>query len=167
VHRLDANLPVVGIDTMEQRVRGALRGDRFNLLLVAAFAAVAIALASVGIYGAMAHAVAQRTQEFGIRLALGAGRADILALALGHSVRLGGAGTALGFCVSLALARILGNALHLVPGQHEGVLYGVTLTDPLTLTGACLTLLAVAAVAGLVPARRATRVDPVVALRAD
>jgi ABC-type antimicrobial peptide transport system permease subunit len=167
VHRLDSNLPVVGIETMEQRVRSALRSDRFNLLLVGAFAAVAIALASVGIYGVMAHAIAQRTQEFGVRLALGAGRADILGLALGQSVRLGLVGTALGLGASLALARTLGNALYLVQGQHEGLVYGVTLTDPLTLTCACLTLLAVATLAGLVPAHRATRVDPVVALRAE
>jgi putative ABC transport system permease protein len=167
VHRLDSNLPVVGIETMEQRVRSALRSDRFNLLLVGAFAAVAIALASVGIYGVMAHAIAQRTQEFGVRLALGAGRADILGLALGQSVRLGLVGTALGLGASLALARTLGNALYLVQGQHEGLVYGVTLTDPLTLAWACLTLLAVATLAGLVPAHRATRVDPVVALRAE
>ncbi len=167
VHRLDSNLPVVGIETMAQRVRGAMRSDRFNLALVGAFAAIALALASVGIYGVMAHAVAQRTQEFGVRLALGAGRADILRLALGQSVGLGLLGTALGLCASLALARALGNALYLVQGQHEGLVYGVTLTDPLTLSCACLTLLGVAALAGLIPARRATRVDPVIALRAE
>jgi putative ABC transport system permease protein len=164
---VDPNLPVTGITTMAQRVANALRSDRFHLLLIGAFAALAIMLASVGIFGAMAYAIEQRTREFGVRLALGADRRGILALALGQSARLGLAGTALGLGLSLALARLLGDALYLVQGQHDGLIYGVSTTDPLTLLCACTTLVGAATLAGLIPARRATRVDPIVALRCE
>jgi putative ABC transport system permease protein len=135
--------------------------------LIGAFAAVAILLAAIGIFGAMAYAIEQRTREFGVRLALGADRVGILALALGQSARLGLAGTALGLGLSLTLARLLGDALYLVQGKHDGLIYGVSTTDPLTLTCACAGLIGVAALAGLIPARRATRVDPIVALRCE
>lgn len=163
----DPNLPVTGITTMAQRVDNALRSDRFHLLVIGAFASLAIVLASIGIFGAMAYAIEQRTREFGIRLALGADRNGILALALGQSARLGLAGTALGLGLSLALARLLGDALYLVQGKHDGLIYGVSTTDPLTLMCACAGLVGVAALAGLIPARRATRVDPIVALRCE
>lgn len=162
---VDRDLPVLGVRTMGQRVHGAFRADRFHLLLIGSFALVAIALASVGVYAAMSYAVQQRTAEFGLRLALGAQRSGILSLALGQSVRLGLAGTVLGLGVCLALARVLGNALYLVERSHNGLIYGVTTTDPVTLACACATLMGVAAVAGLAPARRAMRVDPIVALR--
>jgi putative ABC transport system permease protein len=167
VFAVDPNLPVTGITTMAKRAEDALRGNRFHLLLIGAFAALAIVLAAVGIFGALAYAIEQRTQEFGVRLALGAGRISILALALGQSARLGFAGTALGLGLSLALARLLGDALYLVQGKHDGLIYGVSTTDPLTLTCACAGLIGVAALAGLIPARRATRVDPIVALRCE
>ena len=163
----DPNLPVMAITTMAQRADGALRSDRFHLLLIGTFAALAIGLASVGIFGVMAYAIEQRTREFGVRLALGAGRAGILALALGQSARLGLAGTALGLGLSLVLSRLLGDAVYLVQGKHDGLLYGVSTTDPLTLLCACAALVGVAALAGLIPARRATRVDPIVALRCE
>jgi putative ABC transport system permease protein len=131
-----------------------------------AFAALAIVLASVGVFGAMAYAIEQRTREFGVRLALGADRIGILALALGQSA-LGLAGTALGLGLSLALARLLGDAVYLVQGKHDGLIYGVSTTDPLTLSCACATLVGAATLAGLIPARRATRVDPIVALRCE
>jgi predicted permease len=164
---VDPDLPVTGITTMAQRVDDALRSDRFHLLLIGAFAAVATLLAAIGIFGAMAYAIEQRTREFGVRLALGANRLGILALALGQSARLGLAGTALGLGLSLALARLLGDALYLVQGKHNGLIYGVSTTDPLTLACACATLVGAATLAGLVPARRATRVDPMVALRCE
>ena len=163
----DPNLPVIAITTMAQRADDALRSDRFHLLLIGTFAALAIGLASVGIFGVMAYAIEQRTQEFGVRLALGARRASILALALGQSARLGLAGTTLGLGLSLVLSRLLGDAVYLVQGKHEGLLYGVSTTDPLTLLCAGAGLVGVAALAGLIPARRATRVDPIVALRCD
>ena len=164
---VDPSLLTTGITTMAQRVDDALRSDRFHLLLIGAFAALAMALASVGIFGAMVYAIEQRTREFGVRLALGADRIGILALALGQSARLGLAGTALGLGLSLALARLLGDALYLVQGQHGGLIYGVSTTDPLTLTCACAAIVGGATLAGLIPARRATRVDPNVALRCE
>jgi putative ABC transport system permease protein len=167
VAALDADIPLFGITTMAQRVDEALEADRFHMLLIGAFASVAIILAAIGVYGVMAFAVEQRTREFGVRQALGARRARIFGLALWQSARLGLMGTALGLLCSLLLARILGNALFLVPGEHTGLLYGVSLTDPVTLAAACTVLMVVAAIAGLVPARRATRVDPAIALRCE
>jgi putative ABC transport system permease protein len=167
IFALDRDLPVYSIKTMDQLVDGAFQTDRFNLLLITTFAVLAMVMAAVGIYGAMSYAVEQRTREFGLRVALGAQRSGILTLALGQATRLGLIGTGLGLAASFAIARVLGNALYLVPRQHNGLLYGVSTTDPLTLTCACLLLLIVAALAGLIPARRATRVDPVVALKCD
>jgi putative ABC transport system permease protein len=167
IHRLDPNLPVIAVTSMEQRVRDALRGDRFHLLLIGTFAIAGLVLAAVGIYGVMSYAIEQRRREFGVRLALGARPAEILALALGQCTRLGLAGAALGLALSLTLAKLLGNALYLVEREHEGLIYGVRTTDPLTLTAACLTLLFVATLAGLIPARRAAGVDPLVTLRCE
>ena len=163
---VDRELPVVAVRTMSQQVEGALRPDRFNLLLIGAFAIAAIVLASIGIYGAMSYATAQRTAEFGLRRALGAQSASILVLALGASMRLGVAGTVLGLAVTLALARVVGNALYLEDG-HLGLLYGIRTTDPATLAFACVALVAVAALAGAIPAWRASRIDPMIALRSE
>jgi putative ABC transport system permease protein len=167
IFALDRDLPVYSIRTMEQLVDRAFQTDRFNLLLIAAFAVLAMIVAAVGIYGAMSYAVEQRTREFGLRLALGAQRSGILTLALGQATRLGVIGTALGLAASFTISRVLGTSLYLVPKQHNGLIYGVSTTDPLTLTCASLLLVIVSALAGLLPARRATRVDPVVALRCE
>jgi putative ABC transport system permease protein len=167
ISALDRDLPVVGVRTFGQRVDEAFRGDRFHLMLIGTFALVGLALAAIGLYGTMAYAVQQRTSEFGLRLALGAQRASILRLALGNSMRLGLAGTVLGLAAVYVLARALGDALYLVPGSHNGLIYGVTTTDSLTLAASGLALTAIAAIAGLVPARRAMRVDPTVALRCE
>jgi putative ABC transport system permease protein len=164
---LDPELPVVAITTMPEQVAGASRGSRFYLWLTAALAIVATILASAGIYALMAHAIQQRTREFGIRLALGAARIGILGLAVRQAVGLGLAGTALGVAGVIGLSRLIGDALFLVQGQHEGMLYGITLTDPLTLTAASIAVIVVVCVTGLMPARRATRIDPVVALRSE
>jgi ABC-type antimicrobial peptide transport system permease subunit len=152
---------------MMDRVARASRGDCFNLILIGSFAALAILMAAVGIYGAMSYAIERRTQEFGVRIALGAQRSGILALALGESARLAVIGTVLGVAASLTLARLIGSALYLVPAKHEGLLYGVSLTDPLTLTSASLAVIIIAALAGFVPARRATRIDSIIALRCE
>jgi putative ABC transport system permease protein len=165
--RADPSLPVTRMTTLTQRVNEAFRGARFNLLLIGGFALVATLLAGVGIYGAMACAVEERRREFGVRLALGATPGTILGSSLRESTRIGLTGGLLGTAIALVLARILGNALYLVPGKHAGVLYGVTTTDPMALGGSVVALMAIAALAGLVPARRATRIDPLVALRAD
>ena len=152
---------------MEQRVSTALRGDRFNLLVISIFAALATLLAAVGIYGAMASSMTQRRHEFGVRMALGAERRSVLALALGQALRLATAGTALGVLIVVFAARLLGDALYVVQGQHEGIVYGARLANPVTLAAAAIAILCVAALAGLVPARRATNVSPVMALRAQ
>ena len=134
---IDPDVPVSSVTTMAQLVDEAFRSDRFNLLLIGAFAVLALVMAAVGVYGAMSYTMQQRTKEFGVRIALGASRGTIFSLALGQAARLGAAGTALGLVLSLVLARILGNALYLVPREHNGLIYGVSTTDPLTLTTAC------------------------------
>ena len=163
---VDPRLPI-SVSTLEQRVDNALREDRFNLLMVTVFAAAALFLASIGIFGALAYSVQERRREFGVRIALGAPRLSIVRAAVGQSVRVAGAGGLAGLAATLAVARIIGNALYLVPGEHNGLLYGVTTTDPIAFAGAGIALTLVATLAALVPARQATRVDPLVALRND
>jgi putative ABC transport system permease protein len=163
--RVDPALPVTGITTLTQRVEDALQGDRFNLLVIGFFAGMALLLAAVGIYGAMACAVQERTREFGVRLALGAMPHAILGAALLESARVGVAGSVLGAAIALGLAKLLGSALYLVPGEHGGLLYGVKTTDPIILGAAFVTMIAVATLSGVGPARHATRIDPLVALR--
>ena len=162
---LDKDQPVFNIVSMEKRVADALRGDRFNLVLIGSFAGFAVLLASVGIYGAISYSVEQRTQEFGIRMALGASREAIYALTLRKAATLSLTGLSAGVAVSLTLGRIVGSRLYLVPREHEGLLYGVSVFDPLTLTIVFGVLAAVALLASYFPARRATQVDPMVALR--
>lgn len=165
VLNLDKDQPVFSIVSMEERVADALRGDRFNLVLIGSFAGFAVLLACVGIYGAISYSVEQRTQEFGIRMALGASREAIYALTLRKAVGLSLAGLSAGVAISLALGRIVGSRLYLVPREHEGLLYGVSVFDPLTLTIVFTVLSAVALLASFLPARKAMRVDPMVALR--
>ncbi len=162
---VDPAMPVMNITTLSQRVDEVLRGDRFNLLVIGFFAGMALLLAAVGIYGAMACAVQERTREFGVRLALGATPLAIVGSAVWAAARVGLIGSALGAAITLALAKILGNAFYLVEGQHGGLLYGVKTTDPAALGAACVALIAMATLSGLVPARHATRIDPLAALR--
>ena len=163
--RVDPAMPVTSLTTFDTRVIRALQGDRFNLILIGSFAGLALLLAAIGIYGAVAYHVQARTREFGVRLALGARPARLVAAALWQSARLGLVGAALGLTGTLALAVPLGNALYLVPGDHEGLLYGVSTTDPAMLALAGLGIVLMALAAGAFPARRVARVDPVLALR--
>ncbi|HLW81039.1 MAG TPA: ABC transporter permease [Candidatus Acidoferrales bacterium] len=165
IAQVDKDIPITHIATMDQRASDALHGDRGNLILIGIFAGIALALVAVGIFGALAYFVQQRTREFGIRLALGSSPSRVLRLALKHSAALAASGLVLGVAFSLVLGRVLGSALYLVPRQHDGLLYRVSVFDPLTLVSSCLFLAAVLFFASYIPARRATKVDPMVALR--
>jgi putative ABC transport system permease protein len=139
---------------MEHAVGNATWQWRFNLLLIGIFAVVAMTLAVVGIYGVMAYEVAQRTHEIGIRMALGAGRGGIVKLVFGQSFVAVLAGVAVGIGAALSLARLM-----------TSLLFGVKAVDPVTFGSVAVLVLVVAAMAAFIPARRATTVDPVVALR--
>jgi putative ABC transport system permease protein len=153
VAQLDPSLPVKN-ETMKDRVSALEQLPRFNTLLLAFFAALAVTLAALGLYGVVAYLVVQRTQEVGVRMALGAQSRQVLGLFIGKSVRLLLMGVGLGLAGSWAFTRFLQN-----------LLFGVTAHDPLTLTAVSALLVAVALLASYIPSRRATRVDPVAALR--
>jgi predicted permease len=140
--------------TMNQVIAGTLGQQRFSMILLGAFAAVALLLASLGIYGVISYLVGQRTHELGIRIALGAQRRDVLLLVLNHGLKMALGGVALGLIVSLGLTRLLAK-----------MLFGVSPTDPMTFVLITLLLMTVALLACFVPAWRATQVDPLVALR--
>ena len=154
IRNLDANLPVSEIRTMEQVTVRALSERRFMAVLLGVFATLALVLAAVGIYGTISLLVTERTQEIGIRMALGAGREMILRMVLSEAILLAAAGLAIGLAGGAALTRSLGN-----------LLYGVTPHDPLTFTGVPILLLFVALIASLHPARRAAGLDPIATLR--
>jgi putative ABC transport system permease protein len=153
---LDRAVPLVDVQTMDQAMGNWAAERRLTTILVAAFAALALALGGVGVYGVVAHLVVQRTREIGIRIALGALPREILGLVMRQGAWLAAAGVALGVAGALAASRVL-----------TGLLFQVAPTDPLTYAGTSLALLGVAAVAALVPALRATRTDPVEALRSE
>ena len=154
IRSLDPNLPISEIQTMEQVTARALSEQRFMAILLGAFATLALVLAAVGIYGTISLLVAERTQEIGIRMALGAGREAILRMVLSEAVALAAAGLALGLAAGAALTRSLGN-----------LLYGVGAHDPLTFAVIPVVLIAVALVASFYPARRAAALDPIATLR--
>jgi predicted permease len=154
IRKVDPEVPASNIKTMEQYLSASVSPRRFNLWLLTVFAAAALILATVGIYGVMSYSVAQRTREIGIRMALGAQRSDILRMVVGHGMLLAVAGLAVGLAGALALSRLMG-----------GLLYQVSATDPATYILLTFFLLLVTLAACLVPARRATKVDPMVALR--
>jgi putative ABC transport system permease protein len=151
---VDANLPLAEIRTMEQVLSASLTDWRFRAILLGAFGSLALFISTIGIYGVISYSVAQRTHEMGVRMALGAARRDVLKLVVGQGLRLALAGIAIGLVGALALTRFLAS-----------LLFGVKPTDPLTFVGVCLILAVVAVLASYLPARRATRVDPMVALR--
>jgi len=154
VWSVDKNLPVTRMRTMEEVRSISLASQRMNLLLFGLFAALALALATIGIYGVLAYSVAQRTREIGIRLALGAHRKDVLRLVISQGMRLASLGILLGLFGAFALTRLM-----------SGMIYGVSSTDPVTFVAVAALLGVVAIAACYIPARRATRVDPMVALR--
>ena len=156
VGAVDAGVPVSQLRTMDELLGASVARPRLTSLLIGGFAAVALLLGAIGLYGVIAYQVSQRTQEIGVRVALGARAGDVLALVFRQGLALALAGAALGLLASAALTRVL-----------EHLLYGVSARDPLTYAVVPLLLVAVAALACLVPARRAMRVDPMTALRSE
>jgi putative ABC transport system permease protein len=150
----DGQLPVSKIRTMEQVIAESTARQDFNMLLLTIFAATALLLAAIGIYGLMAYSVEQRTQEIGIRIALGAGSQDMLRLVIVQGLRLAGIGVAIGLAAAFGLTRLL-----------SSLLFGVKATDPMAFGVVVVMLAAVAGIATYIPARRATRIDPMIALR--
>jgi len=154
MRELDPHLTVFDARTLRGQVDRSLAPQRLNVWLLATFGLVALLLAAIGIYGVASYSVSQRTREIGIRMALGAGHGDVLRLVLQQGLVLVAIGILVGAGTALIVTRLL-----------SGLLFGVTATDPMTFTGTALVLMAVAAIATYVPARRATLVDPLVALR--
>jgi putative ABC transport system permease protein len=154
VAALDKNIPVTAVHTMDELMVASTAPPRFRTALVTVFALVGLLLAAIGIYGVMAYAVAERTHELGVRIALGADRASVLRLVLGEAAALAAAGIAIGLAGAFAATRLIQN-----------LLFGVTSTDTITFAGISVLLAVTALVASYLPARRATRVDPMIALR--
>jgi len=146
--------PISDVQTMEERLESASAQTRSMMLLIGVFSATALILALVGIYGVIAYSVAQRTQELGIRIALGASSADIFRLVIGNGLRLAVAGTVIGLVASFALTRLMAS-----------LLFQTSATDPITFVGSALVFAVVAALASYLPARRAMRINPTDALR--
>jgi predicted permease len=153
---LDPDLPMYYVRTMEQRVNESLARRRFSMLLVGVFAGVALALATIGIYGVMAYLVNQGTREIGIRMALGASRRSILTLVVRQGMGLALSGVTIGLGAAFLLTRLI-----------RSLLFGVEATDPFTFVGISLLLVLIALLASYVPAQRAARIDPIVSLRCD
>jgi putative ABC transport system permease protein len=156
IRTIDPDLPLTEVAMWQERVADSIAARRVTTWLLAAFAGTALLLAMVGLYGVMAYTVTQRTREFGVRVALGARVRDILQLVVGQGMRLVIVGLVVGVVGSLALTRVL-----------SGFLFGVQPTDPLTFAVVSVLLAAVGALACYLPARRATKIDPMSALRAE
>jgi ABC-type antimicrobial peptide transport system permease subunit len=156
VQSVDSDLPLDQVKTMDQLVDESLAGDRFNTILFASFAGLALLLAAIGIYGVMSFAVAQRTHEIGLRMALGAGRAQVLRLVLQEGMLLALIGLIVGLGGAYFVARVM-----------KSLVYEVNALDPAAVSAVTAVLLASALVACYLPARRATQVDPLVALRGE
>ncbi len=154
IKKLDRDLPVYNIRTMDQVLGSVLERERFTMLLMSIFATVALVLAAVGLYGVMSYSVNQRTHELGIRMALGARRRDVMLLVVGQGIKLAATGVVIGLAGAFALTRMM-----------KTLVFGISATDPLTFSIIALLLTLVALLACWIPARRATKVDPMIALR--
>jgi putative ABC transport system permease protein len=156
IKEFDQNQIIWRVQTLEELLGTSVAPRRFNMMLLGIFAGVALVLAMVGLYGVMSYSVSWRTHEIGIRMALGAERADVLRLVVRQGMTMTFIGLALGLIAAFFMSRVL-----------VGLLYGVSAKDPLTFAGVSIVLLVVALLACLIPARRATRVDPIIALRTE
>ncbi|MGC1267736.1 MAG: FtsX-like permease family protein, partial [Candidatus Acidiferrum sp.] len=154
IAEIDPDLPVTSVMTMEDVVAESMGDQRFYMQLLGIFAGMALLLAAIGIYGVMSYFVSERTREIGIRVALGAGRSDVLGLVGTLGLKLAVLGVAIGLALALGLTRFIASFL-----------YGVKAADPLTYAAVALALIGVAMLATFIPARRAMKVDPMVALR--
>lgn len=151
---LDKDMAIFNIKTLEKLVSDSIAQPRFNMVLLAIFAGLALILASVGIYGVMSYSVMQRTQELGVRMALGAQRRDIFSLVLKQGIILALIGVGIGLVGAIGLSKAL-----------SSVLYGISATDPVTFISVAVIMVAVALMACFFPARKATKVDPLTAMR--
>jgi putative ABC transport system permease protein len=156
VRAVDKDIPIYRIKTLEEGVNDSNASRRIAMLMLAVFSAAALLLAAVGLYGVISYYVSQRTNEIGIRIALGASTRDVLRLVLGHGCRLVGLGLAIGLVASLVSGRMI-----------EGLLFSTSGRDPFVLSTIMLLLAGVALLAVLLPTRRALKVDPMVALRCE
>jgi len=154
IQSIDPDVTLAQIGTMEQALTMSVSQPRFDTMLLSLFAGIALLLAAIGIYGLIAYSVAQRTHEFGIRMALGAKRTNVLGMVLREGLKMTVLGVAIGLLAAAVLTRLMAS-----------LLFGVSATDPLTFAGVGAILAMVALTACLVPARRAMRADPMVALR--
>jgi putative ABC transport system permease protein len=154
IHSIDPDIPISEVETMDAYVSASVAAPRFNTILLAGFAGLALLLAGVGIFGVISYSVAQRTQELGIRRALGADSWSVMRLVLTQGLGLAGIGLIIGLAGAFALTRLL-----------DSLLFGITATDPMTFGVVIAILAAVAGLASYLPARRAATVDPLVALR--
>ncbi|HEY2017465.1 MAG TPA: ABC transporter permease [Bryobacteraceae bacterium] len=154
VQAVDAELPISDVSTMEEIVTKSASSRRWTMALLAVFAGLALILALVGVYGVMSWSVAQRTREIGVRMALGAGRGQVMGMMLRYGLKLSVAGLTIGMAGAMALRRVL-----------AGLVFGVSPADPVIYCGVAVSMLAVALLACYLPARRASRVDPLIALR--
>jgi ABC-type antimicrobial peptide transport system permease subunit len=152
--QMGGDLVIYGVQTMEEMISGSLAHRRFSMILLAVFAAVALLLASIGIYGVISFVVGQRTHEIGVRMALGAKPRDVLAMILERGAKLTMIGIGIGIIASLMLTQLM-----------KSLLFGVSAADPITFVAVSLLLIFVGLAACYIPARRAMRVDPMVALR--
>src|SRR5205814_5819442 len=156
MHQLNSQLPIGDVITMEDFIASTLSQQRFNMLLLAVFAGVALVLAAVGIYSVLSYTVRRRVREIGIRIALGASRQEVVRMILTDGLKPILLGVALGLAAALALSRVV-----------SSLIYGVRATDPLTFAAVALLLVAVGLLATVLPAYSATRVEPVSILREE
>jgi predicted permease len=156
VASIDKDQPVFSVATMQQLVRDSVSTRRISFIVLGSFSALALVLAAIGIYGVISYSVAQRTHEIGIRMALGAGRGNVLGMVIGQGARIAGAGVAIGIVAAFGLTRLMTN-----------LLFNVSPADPVTFAAVVVVLGAIALVASWIPARRTLRVDPMSALRSE
>ncbi len=156
IRALDGGIPIRNLRAMEDIVHESMAPTRWSMMLIGTFAAIALTLATLGVFGVLSYVVAQRTRELGIRVALGASPGALRRMVVGRGLRLAIAGIGIGLAAGLGVTRLM-----------SSLLFGVSPTDPITYIGVAVILFAIASLASYLPARRATSVDPIQALRTE